>query len=88
MIGRHRVLDVIYLLGHGWSIRVAGTKEVVADELPDQEYAIQLAKEEAQRLLMRDEFRTVEVRIKTKWLKRIRDSRTYPRNLDPRETVG
>ncbi len=69
-------LDVIYLIAYGWTVRVVGTRERVADHLPNQLDAIKRAREYANDLLAGG-VRTVEVRIKTKWTKRIRDARTY-----------
>jgi hypothetical protein len=75
-------LDVIYLIAYGWCVRVVGTRQRVADHLPTQEDAIRRAREYANDLIDGG-VRLVEVRIKTKWTKRVRDARTYPRSADP-----
>jgi hypothetical protein len=76
------VLEVIYLIGRGWTVREAGTGKIIDDSLDNQKDAISVAQAEAEFRVDVLGVRTVEVRIKTKWLKRIRDARTYGRD-DP-----
>jgi hypothetical protein len=71
-----RDLEVIYLALHGWCVRVLGTRHRLHDHVPTQRHAIELAAIEAKKLVAAGAG-TVEVHIKTKWLRRIRDSRTY-----------
>ena len=71
-----RDLEVICLITHGWCVREVGTRRRIIEDVPTQAHAIELAAIEAKRLVAIGA-RTVEVHIKTKWLRRIRDSRTY-----------
>jgi hypothetical protein len=74
-----RDLEVIYLITHGWCVREYGTRHRLHDHVPTQRHAIELAAIEAKRLVNLGQ-PTVEVYIKTKWLRRVRDSRTYGRD--------
>jgi hypothetical protein len=76
------ILEVIYLITHGWTVREVDTRWIIFDHAGTQKFAIELAGREAQRIIRTEKATTVEVRIKTKWLKRIRDARTY--GHDPR----
>lgn len=77
-----RDLEVIFLIAYGWTVREVGTRKRIVDNLPDQEAAISAARAEASDRLYAGA-RTVEVYIKTKWLKRIRDTRTYGADRNP-----
>lgn len=71
-----RDLEVIYLLAYGWCVREEGTKTRIRGQLPSQAVAISAARDVAEERVAGG-VRSVEVRIKTRWLKRIRDTRTY-----------